>query len=125
MMFTFDRCPWQNNVVYSYIFQAPFVIVILINIFFLQKILWVLFTKLRATTNVESKQYRKASKALLVLIPLLGVTHALFLVTPTSQTAKRIVTYVQAAFLSTQNVCSKITSLQLLFILFISLFSIA
>ncbi|RWS17855.1 diuretic hormone receptor-like protein [Dinothrombium tinctorium] len=95
-------CPWHNNTTYSYIYQVPLLIVLLINIFFLIKIMWVLVTKLRATTNVESQQYRKAAKALLVLIPLLGVTHILFLVTPTSQMARIIVTYVQATFLSTQ-----------------------
>ncbi|KFM65480.1 Diuretic hormone receptor, partial [Stegodyphus mimosarum] len=64
--------------------------------------MWVLITKLRAATSAESKQYRKAAKALLVLIPLLGVTYVVFIVTPTHRTARVIFSYIQAALLSTQ-----------------------
>ncbi|XP_023214286.1 diuretic hormone receptor-like, partial [Centruroides sculpturatus] len=64
--------------------------------------MWVLITKLRAATSVESQQYRKASKALLVLIPLLGITYVLVIVTPNHGTAKIWFAYFQAALLSTQ-----------------------
>jgi len=49
-----------------------------------------------------SLDYRKAAKALLVLIPLLGVTYLLVIVTPQQMTAKMIFTYIQAALLSSQ-----------------------
>ena len=65
-------------------------------------IMYVLITKLRASTSAESQQYRKAAKALLVLIPLLGLTYVLLLVTPTDGQAKVIFTYLQAALYSTQ-----------------------
>ena len=45
---------------------------------------------------------RKAAKALLVLIPLLGVTYLLVIVTPPQKTAKIIFTYLQATLFSTQ-----------------------
>ena len=35
-------------------------------------IIYVLITKLRVSNSAESQQYRKATKAMLVLIPLLG-----------------------------------------------------
>ncbi|OQR73143.1 diuretic hormone receptor-like [Tropilaelaps mercedesae] len=44
--------------------------------------MWVLITKLRAATTAESQQYRKAAKALLVLIPLLGGCYILVITTP-------------------------------------------
>lgn len=64
--------------------------------------MWVLIIKLRSATSAESKQYRKAAKALLVLIPLLGVGYMLVLVTPTHSTAKTVFQYMQATLVSTQ-----------------------
>lgn len=52
--------------------------------------------------DINQTQNRKAAKALLVLIPLLGVTYLLVIVTPPWGTAKIIFTYLQAALLSTQ-----------------------
>ncbi|XP_022257565.1 diuretic hormone receptor-like [Limulus polyphemus] len=95
-------CPWQNRDSYDYIFIVPVIIVLLVNIFFLGQIMWVLITKLRAASTIEQKQYRKAAKALLVLIPLLGVTYVLVIVTPTHRTARIAFTYIQATLLSTQ-----------------------
>ncbi|CAN7940849.1 unnamed protein product [Ixodes hexagonus] len=66
------------------------------------EIMWVLITKLRAATTVETQQYRKAAKALLVLIPLLGVTYILVIWTPSHKTARIIFTYLQITLLSTQ-----------------------
>ncbi|KFM67079.1 Diuretic hormone receptor, partial [Stegodyphus mimosarum] len=66
------------------------------------KIMWVLITKLRATNTVESEQYRKAAKALLVLIPLLGVTYILVIATPDHRTGEVIFTFIQATLLSLQ-----------------------
>lgn len=65
-------------------------------------IMFVLITKLRASTSIESRQYRKAAKALLVLIPLLGLTYVLLLVIPASGNAKVVFTYLQATLYSTQ-----------------------
>ncbi|XP_054711565.1 diuretic hormone receptor-like, partial [Uloborus diversus] len=95
-------CPWQNKDHFEYIFVCPVILVLLINIYFLARIMWVLITKLRAATSVESKQYRKAAKALLVLIPLLGVTYIVVIVTPSHRTARVVFSYAQATLLSTQ-----------------------
>ncbi|CAN7997702.1 unnamed protein product, partial [Ixodes hexagonus] len=95
-------CVWQLRDLYDCIFIVPVVLVLLTNIFFLAEIMWVLITKLRAATTAESQQYRKAAKALLVLIPLLGVTYILVIWTPSHKTAKIIFTYLQVTLLSTQ-----------------------
>ncbi|XP_015924071.1 diuretic hormone receptor-like [Parasteatoda tepidariorum] len=95
-------CPWQTRDYYDYIFISPVLLVLLINTIFLIKIMWVLITKLRATNTIESEQYRKAAKALLVLIPLLGVTYILVIATPNHRTGEVIFTFIQATLLSIQ-----------------------
>ncbi|XP_050043357.1 diuretic hormone receptor-like [Dermacentor andersoni] len=95
-------CIWQLKDIYDCIFIGPVILVLLTNIFFLSHIMWVLITKLRAATSVESQQYRKAAKALLVLIPLLGVSYILVIWTPQHKTARVIFTYLQITLLSTQ-----------------------
>jgi hypothetical protein len=64
--------------------------------------LQVLITKLRATNNAETQQYRKATKALLVLIPLLGITYILVITGPAEGVSAAIYDYVTAVLLSTQ-----------------------
>lgn len=58
--------------------------------------MWVLITKLRVATTAESQQYRKAAKALLVLIPLLGGCYIIVITTPNDYK------YLQALFIPTQ-----------------------
>ncbi|XP_076327793.1 diuretic hormone receptor-like [Tachypleus tridentatus] len=101
-IFLHQGCPWQSKDNYDYVFIVPVIGILLVNIFFLTRIMWVLITKLRAATTFEHKQYRKAAKALLVLIPLLGVTYILVIVTPNHRTAQVVFTYLQATLLSTQ-----------------------
>lgn len=62
----------------------------------------VLITKLRSANTVETRQYRKASKALLVLIPLLGITYLVVLAGPTDGVGKNIFVVARAFLLSTQ-----------------------
>ncbi|XP_065299237.1 diuretic hormone receptor-like isoform X2 [Dermacentor albipictus] len=95
-------CVWQMKDLYDCIFIVPVIGVLLTNMFFLGEIMWVLITKLRAANTIESRQYRKAAKALLVLLPLLGVTYILVIWTPTHKTARVIFTYLQITLLSTQ-----------------------
>uniref|UniRef100_A0A674IDZ3 Corticotropin-releasing factor receptor 1 n=1 Tax=Terrapene triunguis TaxID=2587831 RepID=A0A674IDZ3_9SAUR len=66
----------------DYIYQGPMILVLLINFIFLFNIVRILMTKLRASTTSETMQYRKAVKATLVLLPLLGITYMLFFVNP-------------------------------------------
>ena len=59
----------------------------------------VLITKLRSTNSAETQQYKKATKALLVLLPLLGVTYILVLVAPSTT---HVIYYIQAVLVSIQ-----------------------
>ncbi|XP_054932432.1 diuretic hormone receptor-like [Dermacentor andersoni] len=99
---SFCSCVWQLKDIYDCVFICPVAIVLLVNMFFMGEIMWVLITKLRATTTIETQQYRKAAKALLVLTPLLGVTYLLVIWTPSHKTAKIVFTYLQITLLSTQ-----------------------
>ncbi|XP_022911145.1 diuretic hormone receptor-like [Onthophagus taurus] len=94
-------CPWAPHPL-DWIYQLPAVLVLLANLIFLFVIMWVLITKLRSATNVETQQYRKAAKALLVLIPLLGITYILMIMGPTQGVSKQIYEYVRAGMLSIQ-----------------------
>ncbi|XP_059789628.1 corticotropin-releasing factor receptor 2 isoform X3 [Balaenoptera ricei] len=62
-----------------------------INFVFLFNIVRILMTKLRASTTSETIQYRKAVKATLVLLPLLGITYMLFFVNPGEDELSQIV----------------------------------
>jgi corticotropin releasing hormone receptor 1 len=64
--------------------------------------LQVLITKLRSATSVETQQYRKATKALLVLIPLLGITYILMIAGPSEGVSAAIYAHVRGILLSTQ-----------------------
>ncbi|KAM9095383.1 corticotropin-releasing factor receptor 2 isoform 2-T2 [Sarcophilus harrisii] len=75
----------------DYIYQGPVILVLLINFVFLFNIVRILMTKLRASTTSETMQYRKAVKATLVLLPLLGITYMLFFVNPGDDDLSQIV----------------------------------
>ncbi|XP_034941894.1 diuretic hormone receptor isoform X2 [Chelonus insularis] len=95
-------CPWMVNHPYDWFYQAPAITVLGTNVIFLFMIMWVLITKLRSANNVETQQYRKATKALLVLIPLLGVTYVLVIAGPTKGEVANIFSYARAILLSSQ-----------------------
>ncbi|KAF5284731.1 hypothetical protein FQR65_LT13433 [Abscondita terminalis] len=95
-------CPWTPHVS-DWIYQVPAMAVLLSNAVFMCVIMWVLITKLRSANSAETQQYRKAAKALLVLIPLLGITYILVIVGPVEDgTFKRIYDILRAVLLSTQ-----------------------
>ncbi|XP_017791686.1 PREDICTED: diuretic hormone receptor-like [Habropoda laboriosa] len=96
------HCPWMVSHPYDWFYQAPAILVLCINVIFLFMIMWVLITKLWSSTNAETQQYRKASKALLVLIPLLGVTYVLVLMGPTEGQVANAFSYTRAVLLSSQ-----------------------
>ncbi|XP_030626134.1 corticotropin-releasing factor receptor 1-like, partial [Chanos chanos] len=75
----------------DYIYQGPMILVLVINFVFLFNIVRILMTKLRASTTSETIQYRKAVKATLVLLPLLGITYMLFFVNPGEDEVSQIV----------------------------------
>ena len=97
------RCPWIKPHPVDWIHQTPAFLVLILNLGFLAAIMWVLITKLRSANTVETQQYHKASKALLVLMPLLGVTYVLTVTFPVAdETTINIFIYVRAVLLSTQ-----------------------
>ncbi|XP_076461460.1 corticotropin-releasing factor receptor 2-like [Babylonia areolata] len=83
-----DELCWlpHSDTAYDYILHTPVIIVLVCNVFFLATIIWVLVTKLRASSTLETRQYRKAVRAILVLFPLLGLTYLLMFYGPASDT---------------------------------------
>lgn len=77
------RC-WDDysQLNYFYIIVVPFVLALVINLVFLVNIIRVLVSKLRANNRIESANIRKAIKATVVLMPLLGLTNLLFIMAP-------------------------------------------
>ncbi|XP_046390386.1 diuretic hormone receptor-like isoform X2 [Ischnura elegans] len=96
------HCPWMSPHSFDWIHQAPVIGLLCVNAVFLVMIMWVLITKLRSANNAETQQYRKATKALLVLIPLLGITYILVIAGPTHGLSARVYASIRALLLSTQ-----------------------
>lgn len=95
-------CGWMNESPIDWIFKGPASFAILINLVFLIRIMWVLITKLRSAHTLETRQYYKASKALLVLIPLFGITYLLVLTGPEQGISRSFFEAIRAFLLSTQ-----------------------
>ncbi|KAJ0174130.1 hypothetical protein K1T71_010276 [Dendrolimus kikuchii] len=96
-------CIWMHEHQVDWIHKAPALVGLALNLFFLIKIMWVLITKLRSANTLETEQYRKATKALLVLIPLLGITNLLVLCGPSDDSwFADAFDYTRALMLSTQ-----------------------
>uniref|UniRef100_A0A8C3XP60 Corticotropin releasing hormone receptor 2 n=1 Tax=Chelydra serpentina TaxID=8475 RepID=A0A8C3XP60_CHESE len=94
----------------DYIYQGPVILVLLINFVFLFNIVRILMTKLRASTTSETIQYRKAVKATLVLLPLLGITYMLFFVNPGEDDISQIVFIYFNSFLQSFQVGEHVRS---------------
>ncbi|XP_026320489.1 diuretic hormone receptor isoform X1 [Hyposmocoma kahamanoa] len=96
-------CQWIHEHSVDWIHKAPAMVGLALNLFFLIRIMWVLITKLRSANTLETEQYRKATKALLVLIPLLGITNLLVLCGPSGDSwFAQAFDYSRAILLSTQ-----------------------
>nr|XP_032292526.1 diuretic hormone receptor isoform X2 [Drosophila virilis] len=96
------ECTWMRESHIDWIFKGPASLAILINLVFLIRIMWVLITKLRSAHTLETRQYYKASKALLVLIPLFGITYLLVLTGPEQGISRNLFEAMRAFLLSTQ-----------------------
>ncbi|KAM8713057.1 hypothetical protein ACLKA7_013383 [Drosophila subpalustris] len=96
------ECVWMRETNIDWIFKVPASFAILINLVFLIRIMWVLITKLRSAHTLETRQYYKASKALLVLIPLFGITYLLVLTGPEQGISRNLFEALRAFLLSTQ-----------------------
>ncbi|XP_033761679.1 calcitonin gene-related peptide type 1 receptor-like isoform X1 [Pecten maximus] len=75
---------WANysQMPFIYIIIVPFLAALIINLLFLINIIRILVKKLRANNTIESDRIRKAIKATIVLMPLLGLTNILFVYNP-------------------------------------------
>ncbi|XP_071102260.1 corticotropin-releasing factor receptor 1-like [Haliotis cracherodii] len=93
------QCWLPSDTHYDYILHVPIFWVLVSNILFLSAIIWVLITKLKASHNLETRQYRKAVKATIILFPLLGVTYVLFLIPPSNDHVVQTVFQYANAFL--------------------------
>ncbi|XP_065365244.1 PDF receptor isoform X2 [Calliphora vicina] len=74
-------CWWNYNLTpYYWILEGPRIIVITINFGFLLNIIRVLVVKLRESQASDIEQTRKAVRAAIVLLPLLGTINVLYLI---------------------------------------------
>ncbi|OQV24416.1 Calcitonin gene-related peptide type 1 receptor [Hypsibius exemplaris] len=78
---------WINAGRYLMVLAVPVVISLLANLIFLCNIVRVLITKMRATNTREDHHTRKAVRATLILVPLLGLQYILFPFRPEEATA--------------------------------------
>lgn len=95
---TMNQCTMMYTSMTDWIYIIPVLVVLVVNLLFLCMIMWVLIIKLRSANNAETEQYRKGSKALLVLIPLLGITYILLIAGPNTE----VYHLIRALLLSTQ-----------------------
>ncbi|XP_069945771.1 PDF receptor-like [Cherax quadricarinatus] len=78
---TGTECWWGYNLSpYFWILEGPRLTVIITNFLFLLNIMRVLITKLQASASSETQQAKKAVRAAIVLLPLLGITNSLQMV---------------------------------------------
>ncbi|XP_048754423.1 corticotropin-releasing factor receptor 2-like isoform X2 [Ostrea edulis] len=84
MNFTVFTPCWQNNSrsSYSYIVSGSILLALIVNVFFLINIIRVLVTKLRANNTHESSRIKKAIRATVILMPLLGLTNLIMAFNP-------------------------------------------
>ncbi|KAL4222189.1 Corticotropin-releasing factor receptor 1 [Mactra antiquata] len=93
----------DGNSMYDYIYIGPILFVLFANIIFLSTIVWVLITKLRASHSLETRQYRKAVKATIILFPLLGIIYVIFITPPSDHPKVHLIfTYINAVLQSFQ-----------------------
>ncbi|XP_016948715.1 PDF receptor isoform X1 [Drosophila biarmipes] len=77
------ECLWNYNLTpYYWILEGPRLAVILLNFCFLVNIIRVLVMKLRQSQASDIEQTRKAVRAAIVLLPLLGITNLLHQLAP-------------------------------------------
>ncbi|XP_013098800.2 PDF receptor isoform X2 [Stomoxys calcitrans] len=83
---TMHDCWWNYNLTpYYWILEGPRIVIITINFAFLLNIIRVLVMKLRESQASDIEQTRKAVRAAIVLLPLLGTINVLYLI-PTLET---------------------------------------
>ncbi|GAB0096161.1 diuretic hormone receptor [Sergentomyia squamirostris] len=96
------ECSWMRESMVDWLCKLPACTALVANLVFLVRVMWVLITKLRSAENSETRQYRKASKALLVLMPLLGITYLIVISGPSEGMGSYIFAVIRAILLSSQ-----------------------
>jgi len=101
------QCPFlEVNKHHEWIYMGPVFLLLATNAFFLVSIFYVVVTKLRSTGQREASDHQnwRAAKALLVIIPLLGITYLITIAAPsdTSSVIYIIFVHFRAVLLSTQ-----------------------
>ncbi|CAL4075654.1 unnamed protein product, partial [Meganyctiphanes norvegica] len=92
---------WHDDTVYSYILTIPVVVSLVLNLAFLINIVRVLVTKLRAVnTGPNNNSTRKAVRATLILIPLLGLHYIIVPFRPDDQSPGRQVYLIFSALVT-------------------------
>lgn len=99
--FKHDSYCWSDysQLHYYYIITIPFILALVVNLVFLVNIIRVLVSKLRANNHIESANIRKAIKATVVLMPLLGITNLLFVMSPGETRSLKVAYHVTNAVL--------------------------
>lgn len=74
---------------HEWIYNGPIFLLLATNAFFLVSIFYVVVTKLRSSGQREASDHQKlrAAKALLVIIPLLGINYLITIVGPSDPTS--------------------------------------
>ena len=72
-----NQCPFLERTSLEWIYIGPVLLLLAANAFFLISIFYVVVAKLRSSGQGEPADHQnwKAAKALLVIIPLLGITY--------------------------------------------------
>ena len=100
------HCPFMETTSHEWIYIGPVLLVLATNAFFLVSIFYVVVAKLRSTGQRESSDHQnwRAAKALLVIIPLLGITYLITILPPLSpqSVAYPVFAHFRAILLSTQ-----------------------
>ena len=99
-------CPFMESTSHEWIYMGPVFLLLATNAFFLVSIFYVVVTKLRSTGQREASDHQnwRAAKALLVIIPLLGITYLITIVGPSDSNSVLyfIFLHFRAILLSTQ-----------------------
>lgn len=72
----FERC-WTETRPFIWIISVPVILSLLLNIIFLINIMRILSSKLRSVNRRNWHQYKKTARAILILVPLLGLQNIL------------------------------------------------
>lgn len=100
------ECPFLERTSLEWIYIGPVLLLLATNAFILISIFYVVVTKLRSSGQGEPADHQnwKAAKALLVIIPLLGITYLITILGPTDSSTVQYTMFehIRAVLLSTQ-----------------------